>query len=68
MKVKRYIIEYANDKIRFYESLADQFPNFAEDYARAIKAVDRAVWYARNGLATEDEVIQAIHDSAHAKY
>ena len=68
IKVKRFIIEYANNKIKLYEQLKKEYPAQEEDYNRAIKAVDRAVWLVGNGYVTEDESIRLILESMEAKY
>lgn len=64
MKVKRFIIEYANSKIKLYEKLTKEYPAQASDYAKMINYVDRAVWQNSRGYITDDETIRLIMESA----
>ena len=68
MKVKRFIIEYANSKIKQYNSLSAEYPHQKEDYDRMINAVNRAVWLVERGYITDDESIRLILESASASY
>ena len=68
MKAKRFIIEYANSKIKLYEQLKKDYPQQASDYNRMINAVDRAVWSVEHGYITDDEAIRLILESASATY
>lgn len=68
MKVKRFIIEYANSKIKLYERLKKDYPQQTNDYNRMINAVDRAVWSVEHGYITDDEAIRLILESASATY
>ena len=68
MKVKRFITEYANSKIKQYKSLSVEYPNQKEDYDRMINAVNRAVWLVERGYITDDESIRLILESASANY
>ena len=64
MKAKRFIIEYANSKIKLYEQLTKEHPAQASDYAKMINYVDRAVWQNSRGYITDDETIRLILESA----
>lgn len=64
MKAKRFIIEYANSKIKLYEQLTKEYPAQASDYAKMISFVDRAVWENSHGYITDDETIRLIMESA----
>lgn len=68
IKPKRFIIEYANSKIKLYEQLKKEYPEQTSDYNRMINAVDRAVWSVERGYITDDEAIRLILESASAKY
>lgn len=68
MKVKRFIIEYANSKIKQYKYLSAEYPHQKEDYDRMINAVNRAVWLAERGYITDDESVRLILESASASY
>jgi hypothetical protein len=68
VKAKRFIIEYANSKIKLYEQLKKEYPEQASDYNRMINVVDRAVWSVERGYITDDEAIRLILESASAKY
>lgn len=64
MKVKRFIIEYANSKIKLYEQLKKEYPQQESDYNRMINCVDRAVWSVEHGYIADDEAIRLILESA----
>lgn len=68
IKPKRFIIEYANSKIKLYEQLKKEYPQQADEYNRMINAVDRAVWLVERGYITDDEAIRLILESASATY
>jgi len=63
MKVKRFVIEYANSKMREYEKLTGEYPENSKLYAKAMRIIDRAVRCAERGMITEDDAIRAILDS-----
>ena len=64
MKPKRFIIEYANEKIRTYERMIKEFPDNTEMYNKMIHKVDKAVWLVSRGYITNDECIRLIIYSA----
>lgn len=64
IKPKRFIIEYANSKIKLYEQLKKEYPQQTDAYNRMINAVDRAVWSVERGYITDDEAIRLILESA----
>ena len=64
IKPKRFIIEYANSKIKLYEQLKKEYPQQTDEYNRMINAVDRAVWLVERGYITDDEAIRLILESA----
>ena len=64
MKPKRFIIEYANEKIRTYEKMIKEFPDNMEMYNKMIHKVDKAVWLVSRGYITNDECIRLIMYSA----
>lgn len=68
IKPKRFIIEYANSKIKLYEQLKKEYPQQTDAYNRMINAVDRAVWSVEHGYITDDEAIRLILESASATY
>lgn len=68
IKPKRFIIEYANSKIKLYEQLKKDYPQQTDAYNRMINAVDRAVWSVERGYITDDEAIRLILESASATY
>lgn len=68
IKPKRFIIEYANSKIKLYEQLKKDYPQQTDAYNRMINAVDRAVWSVERGYITDDKAIRLILESASATY
>ena len=68
IKPKRFIIEYANSKIKLYEQLKKDYPQQTDAYNKMINAVDRAVWSVERGYITDDEAIRLILESASATY
>jgi hypothetical protein len=64
MKVKRFITEYANSKIKQCNRLSAEYPHQKEYYDRMINAVNRAVWLVERGYITDDESIRLILESA----
>ena len=60
IKVERFIIEYANSRIRQFMELKKEYPHQAEDYDRMINTCDKAVWMRKYGYCTADEAVRMI--------
>lgn len=64
MKVKRFIIEYANSKITQYDKLSKEYPDKKDTYYEMSRRVYKAVRLVERGLITDDECIRLILESA----
>lgn len=60
MPKKRYMTEYANDKIRDIRKLIKEYPQQKEDFLRMIDAVKKAVWLYERGYIIVDEAMRLI--------
>lgn len=60
MPKKRYMTEYANDKIRDICKLIKEYPQQKEDFLRMIDAVKKAVWLYERGYIIVDEAMRLI--------
>lgn len=60
MPKKRYMTEYANDKIRDIRKLIKEYPQQREDFLRMIDAVNKAVWLYERGYIIVDEAMRLI--------
>ena len=60
MSKKRYMTEYANDKIRDIRKLIKEYPQQKEDFLRMIEAVKKAVWLYERGYIIVDEAMRLI--------
>lgn len=60
MKVERFIIEYANSRIRQFMKLKKEYPLQSEDYNRMINTCDKAVWMRKYRYCTADEAVRMI--------
>lgn len=60
MPKKRYMTEYANDKIRDIRKLIKEYPQQKEDFLRMIDAVNKAVWLYERGYIIVDEAMRLI--------
>lgn len=60
MVKKRYMREYANDKIRDIRKLIKEYPQQKEDFLRMIDAVKKAVWLYERGYIIVDEAMRLI--------
>lgn len=58
--MKRYVKEYANDKIRDYERIAAESPRLLEDCGNRIERIRRAVKLYEQYMITVDEAIREI--------
>ena len=58
--VKRYMREYANDKIRDIKNLIKEYPHQKEDFLRMIDSVNKAVWLYERGCIIVDEAMRLI--------
>lgn len=63
MVKKRYMREYANDKIRDIRKLIKEYPQQKEDFLRMIDAVNKAVWLYERGYIIVDEAMRLIADA-----
>lgn len=57
---KRYMREYANDKIRDIRKLIKEYPQQKEDFLRMIDSVNKAVWLYERGYIIVDEAMRLI--------
>lgn len=64
IKPKRFIIEYANSKIKLYEQLKKEYPQQTAAYNRMEKVVYDTVWHVERGYITDDEAIRLILESS----
>lgn len=60
---RRYMNEYAADKIRSMHSLIKQYPNREDVYTRKIDAVKKAVWMYEHGYIITDEAMKIIAEA-----
>ena len=60
---KRYMREYANDKIRFLRGLIKQYPHQKDEYLRMVNAVNKAVWLYERGYIITDEAMKLIAEA-----
>ncbi len=60
MVKKRYMREYANDKIRDIRKLIKEYPQQKEDFLRMIDSVNKAVWLYERGYIIVDEAMRLI--------
>lgn len=60
MPKKRYMTDYANDKIRDIRKLIKEYPQQKEDFLRMIDAVNKAVWLYERGYIIVDEAMRLI--------
>lgn len=60
MVKKRYMREYANDKIRDIRKLIKEYPQQKEDFLRMIDEVNKAVWLYERGYIIVDEAMRLI--------
>ncbi len=60
MPKKRYMTDYANDKIRDIRKLIKEYPQQKEDFLRMIDAVNKAVWLYERGYIVVDEAMRLI--------
>ena len=60
---KRYMREYANDKIRDIRKLIKEYPQQKEDFLRMIDSVNKAVWLYERGYIIVDEAMRLIADA-----
>lgn len=60
MPKKRYMTEYANDKIRDIRKLIKEYPQQREDFLRMIDSVKKAVWLYERGYIIVDEAMRLI--------
>lgn len=60
MPKKRYMTEYANDKIRDIRKLIKEYPQQKEDFLRMIDTVNKAVWLYERGYIIVDEAMRLI--------
>lgn len=60
MVKKRYMREYANDKIRDIRKLIKEYPQQKEDFLRMIDTVNKAVWLYERGYIIVDEAMRLI--------
>jgi len=63
MVKKRYMREYANDKIRDIRKLIKEYPQQKEDFLRMIDSVNKAVWLYERGYIIVDEAMRLIADA-----
>lgn len=63
MVKKRYMREYANDKIRDIRKLIKEYPQQKEDFLRMIDVVNKAVWLYERGYIIVDEAMRLIADA-----
>lgn len=61
--MKRYVKEYANDKVKLYRSLAREYPSQRDDFYHKIDAVNRAVWLFERGYIIVDETMRLISEA-----
>lgn len=57
---KRYMREYANEKVRDIRRLIKEYPHQKEDFLRMIDAVNKAVWLYERGYIIVDEAMRLI--------
>lgn len=57
---KRYMREYANDKIRDIRKLIKEYPQQKADFLRMIDSVNKAVWLYERGYIIVDEAMRLI--------
>lgn len=60
MVKKRYMREYANDKIRDIRKLIKEYPQQKEDFLRMIDSVNKTVWLYERGYIIVDEAMRLI--------
>ena len=60
---KRYMREYANDKVRDIRRLIKEYPQQKEDFLQMINEVNRAVWLYERGYIIVDEAMRLIADA-----
>lgn len=60
MVKKRYMREYANDKIRDIRKLIKEYPQQKEDFLRMIDSVNKAVWLYEHSYIIVDEAMRLI--------
>lgn len=58
--MKRYVKEYANDKIKAYERIAADSPRLLQECTYRIEYIRKAVREYERYRITEDEAIRAI--------
>ncbi len=61
--LKRYVKEYANDKVRDYERIAGESPRLLEDCQHRIERIRGAVKAYERYQISVDEAIQVILES-----
>lgn len=63
MRAKRYLREYASEKIRECEDLKKRFPENAEIIDKHAESIRRAVWLVEHGYIIHDEAMRLILDA-----
>lgn len=58
--MKRFVKEYANDKIRNYQQIAADSPRLLDECASRIERIRKAVSMYERYMITEDETIREI--------
>ena len=58
--MKRYVKEYANDKVRQYESIAADSPRLLDDCAKRIERIRKTILAYERFFITADEAIREI--------
>ena len=61
--MKRYVKEYANDKIKAYERIAAESPRLLQECSDRIANIRKAITAYERFQITPDEAIQAILDA-----
>ena len=61
--MKRFVKEYANDKIRNYQQIAADSPRLLNECANRIERIRKAVSMYERYMITEDETIREILDA-----
>ena len=61
--LKRYVREYGNDKVKQYESVAQDSPRLLDDCQRRIEKIQGAIRAYERYMITADEAVSVILDA-----